>query len=76
MSDELPHAVWSGEIMGLRVYVLSDGQRIIDGKDFAEFLEKFSDPDPTFDLEGFVEVFGRWMKFGTLPTDSGSTGDQ
>jgi hypothetical protein len=70
MSD-LPKAVWSGEIMGVVVHVLDNGQRIVDGKSFASFLEKFLDPDPAFDLEGFADVFGHWMKYGTLPTGNG-----
>jgi hypothetical protein len=38
MSDELPHATWSGVIGGIRVHVLSDGRRIIDADDFHRLL--------------------------------------
>lgn len=47
--EPLPRAVWSGEIMGIRVHVLDDGRRIIDADDLVKVFERLGsgDLDPT-----------------------------
>lgn len=37
-----PLAVWSGRIMGIRVHVLDDGRRIIDGNDLARVFDRIA----------------------------------
>lgn len=58
---DLPHAVWSGEIMGMKVHVLSDGARIIE----ADSLERFLNGDLVIDDPvAFAVSFTRWKNGG------------
>lgn len=56
--DALPVAVWSGEIMGIKVHVLDDGRRIIDADDFAKVLMGGM---PDADVMTFARAFREWM---------------
>lgn len=62
---DLPAVKWSGEVMGLKVYVLDNGQRIIDAEDMDRFfglLVTGKNEDGTdFDVDGFAAAFGRFM---------------
>lgn len=62
MSEQLPVAVWSGEIMGVRVHVLDNGMRIVDAEDMWSLLERMGEPG--FDLVGFATSFSRWQNGG------------
>lgn len=71
MSD-LPFAVWSGTLFGLRVYVLSDGRRIVDADDLRALLESFaSEGGPGFDLGDFGEAYASFMRGDSMPPSSG-----
>lgn len=70
MSD-VPVAVWSGEIMGVKVHVLDDGRRIIDAEDMMGLF--LGDRLGDIDLEEFGRRFKEWADGGAAP--SGSTGN-
>ncbi|HET9045063.1 MAG TPA: hypothetical protein VFN70_18035 [Burkholderiales bacterium] len=69
MSAPLPTAKWSGTIMGIRVHVLDNGQRIIDAEDLTTIFERIAtgDLDPT----KFGEAMARF-KAGEVPSLSES----
>jgi hypothetical protein len=71
---EIPKAVWSGEIMGLKVHVLDNGQRIVDCESFQEFLEQLADESEEGVYDDFVEEFHRFMNED--PRTSDSEGEQ
>jgi hypothetical protein len=59
VSDEkdLPVAVRSGEIMGVKVHVLDDGRRLIDAEDLERL---FRGEIRGLDLAAFAVAFGEW----------------
>ena len=68
MSDEdLPVAVWSGEIMGVTVHVLNDGRRIIDADAISRLFSDIANgEDDDFDPTAFAAEFSSFMKGGDL----------
>ena len=56
--EELPIAVWEGKLFGIKVYVLSDGRRIIDADDFNALFDKIT----TEDLPAFSRAMAEFMK--------------
>lgn len=54
----LPKAVWSGEICGVRVHVLDNGERIVDADDFTRLLN--GEGPEGFDVDEFAAKFSAW----------------
>ena len=59
-------AVWEGTFMGIRCYVLDDGQRIIHSDDAAKLLESMSDASVSD-----VEAFARFIRGEKVATARG-----
>lgn len=57
-TGDLPVAVWEGSLFGIRVYVLSDGRRIVNAEDVQRLLSG----DIDFDLTDFGEAFAKFMR--------------
>lgn len=53
----LPVAVWSGDLLGMRVHVLDDGRRVIEGG--VEAIERLLSRDLTDDDIAKVSAFMR-----------------
>lgn len=68
--SELPKAMWSGEIMGIRVHVLDDGRRIIDADDLTEVFERIGSGD--LDPEAFGKAMAQFT-VGEVPQTSTDT---
>jgi hypothetical protein len=66
MSDpDMPVAVWSGEIHGIKVHVLDNGQRIIDADDLRQLFSECT--LDSFDMSEFAKAFKSFMD-GSAPT--------
>ncbi len=81
MSEEqLPVAVWSGEIMGVQVHVLDDGRRIVDSASFNRVVGNLmgdianGEEDDDFDPIAFAEAFAKFMRGEPVP--QGGTADE
>jgi hypothetical protein len=76
MSDEVATVKWSGEVMGMRVHVLSDGRRIIDAEDLDRFFGRLvtgkNEDGSNFDVDGFAAAFGRFMNGSTESESEGT----
>lgn len=55
----IPTAVWSGQIMGIGVYVLDDGRRIIDADDLTMVFERIGSGD--LDPDAFGQAIKRFF---------------
>lgn len=62
--NELPTAVWSGEIMGVKVHVLDDGRRIVDADDLWRLINRVESGDD-FDVEAFGKEYAEFMNGAT-----------
>jgi hypothetical protein len=55
VSGEAAVAKWEGEVMGMRVAVLDDGERIVNADDLAGFFERLESGDVSEEqLEGLA----------------------
>ncbi len=74
--ERIPVAVWSGTLFGLRVYVLDNGQRIVDAEDLHKFLEGLASGDGLgFDLRDFGDAYARFMRGESSPATSNARED-
>lgn len=69
MSD-LPKAVWSGAIMGVKVHVLDDGRRIIDADDLENLFERIGSGE--VDALEFATAYRRFEARPLSGTDGGT----
>ena len=79
--EDLPHAVWSGDIHGIKVHVLSNGQRIIDQDDCHRLFGLLDGiaggAESKFDPDTFATDFADFMngKLPLPPTGADSSSD-
>jgi hypothetical protein len=59
--DALPKAVWSGDIMGVKVHVLDDGRRIVDADSLETFLTRLERTDGV-DLDAFSKAYKAFLE--------------
>lgn len=68
--EALPYVIWEGKLFGLRVYVLSTGERVIDGDDLEAFFAPRPEPrNPDRFTEEAIELLAELQSRPPWPSE-------